>query len=225
MPANRAKYGFRFFRGIDGSLNMPAPEEMIVATSQSFDVSGGAANVYLRPGDPVIKLSTGGVNLCNGTENSQTAVGPYGIVVGIKSYWDGTVMKPSNRLPSDIAWGTNLDRQSKVYVIPFNAAIWEIDVDDSSTATTEAAYQAFIGENADYQLKGASGESYAAPRLDISTHATTNTPTCRIVGVSPSMENRYFDGDYVKLLVRANLAQVPHFGSVAQPTQNSATGV
>ena len=226
MADNRAQYGFRWYRALNGGKAMPAPEKMIVATGTSFDVSGGASNVELRVGDPVIKLSTGGVTLCNGAENGATVVGPYGIVVGVGPYWDGSKMVWKKSLPSDISWGTNLARQSTVHVVPVTAGIWEIDCDDATSATTEAAYQAFIGENADFVLAGASGATYATPRLDISTHATTGSLVWRIVGVSPTAMNQDFSGNYVKLLVRANLAQDPAYAlSAAAATANATTGV
>lgn len=202
---------------------MPTPERRIVATAESFDVSSGPSNVALGPGDPVKLLSTGGVTLCEGNET--TAIAPYGIVVAVGKYWDGTKMVQGSTLPSDTSWGTILDRQSTVYVIPFVAGIWEIDCDDATTATTEAAYQALINENADYKLSGASGETRAKPRLDISTHATTNSLTCRIFGISGTMYNQDFTGNYVKVLVRANLAMHPAYASVAAPTLNQSTGV
>lgn len=226
MADNRTQYGFRWAKALNGGKAMPSPEKMIVATSESFDVSGGASNVELRVGDPVIKLATGGVTLCNGAENGATVVGAYGIVVGVGPYWDGSKMVWKRSLPSDVAWGTNLARQSTVYVVPITAGIWEIDCDDATTATTEAAYQALIGQNANFTLAGASGAAYATPRLDISTAATTATLTMRIVGISLTVMNQDFSGNYVKLLVRANLAQHPDYSlSAASSTANATTGV
>lgn len=224
MADNPQRYGFRWVRSLHGGRN-PVVERMIVATSQSFDVNGGASNVNLGPGDPVRKLSTGGVGLCDGAEGAAGALAPYGVVMSVGPYWNGTEMIATGLLPSDTAWGTNLARQSVVYVCPFDSAVWEIDVDDITTAATKAAYQAFIGENADYRLNGASGETRAYPRLDISSHATTNSLVCRIVGISETLNNQDFAEDYVKLLIRANLAQVPTHGSVAAPTTNDSTGV
>lgn len=223
MADNRKQYGFRWYRGLNGSKEMPAPERMIVATAASFDITGGASNVELGPGDVVRKLSTGGVGLCAGAET--TVVEPYGVVVGVGPYWDGSKMVWKKTLPSDIAWGTNLERQSTVWVVPLAAGIWEVDCDDAVTATTKAAYQAFIGENCDFRHDTTSTNTRPTPRLDISTHNTTNTLTMRIVDVSDTAMNQDFSGNYVKLLVRANLIQDPAYGSFAQPTQNNATGV
>lgn len=212
MADNRQEYGFRWSVAANGGRPMPAPMEMIVPTLTSFDVNGGASNVALGPGDPVILLSTGGVDLCDGAEGAGGALAPYGIVVGVGPYWDGTKMVRGSTLPSDTAYGTILERQSKVYVVPIQAGIWELDCDDATTATTEAAYQAFIGENVNYIFDTTSTNTRATPRIDISTHNTTNTLVLNIVGISPTKNNQDFSGNYVKLLVRANVVQLVSAG-------------
>lgn len=211
MADNRQEYGFRWSVAANGRP-LPNPFEMIVPSATSFDVNGGASNVALGPGDPVILLSTGGVDLCDGAEGAGGALAPYGIVVGVGPYWDGTKMARGTTLPSDTTYGSVLERQSKVLVVPFDAGIWEIDCDDASTATTLAAYQAFIGENANYRFDTTSGNTRAYPRLDISTHADTSTLVCNIVGISPTLNNQDFSGNYVKLLVRANVVQLKSAG-------------
>jgi hypothetical protein len=205
---NRQGYGFRY-AGARWGRDI-APIECIVATSEVFSVTGGTANVLLGPGDPVIKLATGGVTLCPGAET--TAQTPFGVVMAVLPYWDAAsgFMKPAECLPSAVAWGTNLERQSKVLVQPFETAYWEIDCDDAVSATTEAAYQAFIGENTEYRLNGgivptANPQNRAHPRLDISAHATTNTFNLRIVRVSHTKDNVDFTGNYVKMIVELNL--------------------
>jgi len=65
MADNRQDYGLRWFAG---QGRMPLPERHIVATSESFDINGGASNVGLGPGDVVIRKSTGGVDLCDGLQ-------------------------------------------------------------------------------------------------------------------------------------------------------------
>ncbi len=208
MADNIRKYGFRWWSGNP----YPAPNPIVctVATAESFDVSGGASNVSLRKGDPVTDLATGGVTLCAGFEAAGTGVRVFGIVDSVLPYWDAAqnLMVPGNALPSDIAW-TGLERQSKLLVIPAEAGIWEVDVDDAVTATTEAAYQAFVNANCDHSLAGASG-TFVNPRLDISQVVTT-TAQWRIVGVSPSADNRDFSGANVKLLVRVNEGASPTF--------------
>ena len=221
MTDNVSRYGFRY-QGLTAGPGMSKPIMKVVATSESFDVSGGLQNAALRAGDVVTLLSTGGVTLCGGTENSQTPVNPYGVVVGVMPYYDSTIgasgaMRPSKSLPSDIAWGTNLARQSKLIIQPFLPGhVFEVDADDNTTATTEAAYQALIGENVSMINTAAASASppYAAPKIDISTHATTATLCFTIVGISPTLDNVDFSGANVKLLVEANIAQTGAYGLI-----------
>lgn len=217
MTDNVSKYGFRLVQNASAHVN---PIMKIVATAESFDVSGGLQNAALGAGDVVKLLSTGGVTLAAGNET--TPDNPYGVIVGVLPYYDSSIglagaMRPSNVLPSDIAWGTNLSRQSKLIVVPFMPGqLWEVDVDDSSTATTEAAYQAFIGENVSMINTAAANTvpPRVAPKIDISTHATTATLCFTIAGISPTMENVDFSGANVKLLITPNIAQDGAYGLI-----------
>lgn len=215
MADNSVQYGFKWSVAYNGKP-CPSPIEMFVDTAESFDVSGGGANCDIGAGDLVRIKSTGGLEQADGTE--ATAQAAFGVVVGVSSrgYWDGSVMKPSSTLPSDVAWGTLLERQSRLLVVPVDAGVWECIVDEATTATTEAAYQAFVGENVDHVLTGATANGRLTPKLDISTHATTSTLIWRIVGISPTAANQDFSGANVRLLVRPNVAQLPW---------SSATGV
>jgi hypothetical protein len=210
MADNRLGYGFRWSVGANGGRPEPSPIEMIVASAESFDVNGGAANVGLGAGDPVKLLSTGTVTLCDGSEGAGGALKPWGIVVGVGPYYDAAkgVMTYGNVLPSDTTWGTVQARRSTVLVVPVQAGIWEVDCDDTSIGTTEASYVAAAGLNVDHILCGASGETRAKPRLDASSAAAaTATLIWQILGISKTQHNTDFSGSYVKLLVRCNNPQ------------------
>lgn len=223
MADNRIAYGFRPY-GLNLGNGTLKPKKEIVATLESFDVTGGLQNAALRAGDVVTRLATGGVTLCAGNET--TPVIPYGVVVGVNPYFDSTIgqtgaMRPSRSLPSDIAWGTNLARQSSLVVVPFQPSqIWEVDADDIVTATTLAAYQAFIGENVSMinTAPASTVPPFAAPKIDISTHATTASLFFRIEGVSDTLDNVDFSGANVKLLVSCNMF-VSVTPSAASPTR------
>jgi len=205
MADNAVRYGFRFVKSRYGSGNASV-QEAWTATSASFDVNGGAANVYLGEGDPILQVSDGSVTLAIGSEGTDSTT-LLGICCGIKHYYDtakGVMTAAGPGIPSDLAWGTNLARQSRLYFTPVEAAIWAIQVDDIVTATTEAAYQAFIGENCRFINTGASGDTRARPKLDISTHATTNSFPWKIVGVSQAAGNQDYAGANVELYVISN---------------------
>jgi len=205
MADNAVRYGFRFVKSRYGGGNPPV-EEAWVATAASFDVNGGAANVVLGEGDPLVQLSDGSVTLAVGSETTDSTT-ILGICVGIKQYYDtvrGVMTAMGPGVPSDLAWGTNLARQTRIYYVPIEAAIWACQVDDATTFTTEATYQAAIGENVRMVLTGASGENRAKPKLDISTHATTNTFPFKIVDLSHTAQNQDYSGANVELYVISN---------------------
>lgn len=218
---NISRYGFRWAQHWPGQGSMPQTVARIVASAASFDPSGGTANCKLGPGDVVNEVDDGTVFFCQGTENGQTPRLAWGVVVGVKQYWDvtigqhGALRVSPNYLPSDITWGTNLSRASIVLCIPITAGVWEVDVDENTTATTRAAYLDMVGENVDL-INTNSPSDRLNPKLDISSNATSNALAFRIVGISPIVENQDFSGTGVKLLVRANLASDP---------AHSATGV
>jgi hypothetical protein len=212
MADNVQKYGIRWAKGYNGGRDVPQPVECFVASGQAFNINGGSSGINLSIGDPVTRLASGAVTLCDGSEGASGGVAIYGIVVGIQPYYDSTIgnsgaLRPSNVLPSSIAYGTNLERQSKVLVVPVGNDVFEVDCDDAVTATTEAAYQALIGNNADHALTTATSTK-AYPRLDISS-AGTATAQWRIVGISKTADNQDFSGNYVKLLVICNEPQDP----------------
>jgi hypothetical protein len=168
-------------------------------------VNSGASNCVLGIGDPIFQQSDGSVTLCLGNETTDSST-VLGIVCGFE-YYDSTVgamTKKGPGIPSDLAWGTNLARQSRVLYVPVHTAVWAIQVDDATTATTEAAYQAFIGENCEHILTGASGETRVKPKLDISQHATTNTFLWKIIGLSQTAQNQDYSGANVELYVISN---------------------
>ncbi len=198
MATNNASlYGFRWQRSRFGLSEIT--ERMYVASGYQASPSG--VSVDLRPGDPVIKVSDGTVAL------AAAGNATYGIIAGIGQYFDGSVMRPGGAsLPGGTTWGSVQERVSVVHVVPVAGHVFEIDCDDNTTATTEATYRSYIGENADITINQVSGSTLASPLLDISTHATTNTLVWRIVDLALG-GNLDFAGTRVKLLVTCNLVQ------------------
>jgi hypothetical protein len=205
MADNQRRYGLRWNFAANGKAH-PQPIECFVDTLESFDVSGGgAANCFLRAGDVVRRKGTGGMEQADGAE--ATAEAAYGVVVGIGPYWDGTRMWPAKELPSDVSYGTLLERQSKLLVVPVDAGIWEVDA--NATLTDEAAWQATVGANCSLILTGTTGEKYLDPMLATSSIATTNTLLWRIHSISKTRANHDFTGLYVKVNIEPNIAQRP----------------
>jgi hypothetical protein len=205
---NTREYGFRWVKGEFGQVSPPIQR---LRLASAYQPAAGGTSVDLHPGDPVQVLSTGVAGICVGSEGAQSII--YGICAGFSPEYDGSVMQPRNKHTGGSgAYSTNLERQNFVFVIPVVGQVFEIDADDASTATTEAAYYAFIGENADMVLTADTtnaNDPKATPQLDISTHNTTNTLQWRIVDLAPRVNTDY-SGNYVKLRVVCNkLQQVP----------------
>lgn len=221
MANNTHVYGFRWANAFN-SVSHPKPFEMAVASAANFTVSGDATNLNLNVGDPVKVNTDGTVSLCGGNENGQTSQPGWGVVVGMggQGFFNGTRMVRSPFLASGVTYGTNVDRQSKVLVVPFSAGTWEIDVDDNVTATTYLGYQAFIGENCDHRLAPNTigfldAQLAANPVLNIASHAAaTTTLSMRIVGVSQNLANQDFSGTFVKMLVAINKGAEPFYTNV-----------
>lgn len=196
MADNRAKYGMRYYRSRSGSGD-PAPERRFLASG--YGGQPGSANCDVQVGDPMQLVSDG--SLAFATAGS--AGGISHVVVGIEKYWDGTRMRSGDRVPYQLgAYSTNLDRQTTILCVRVEDAIWEMDCNDNTTATTLTAYQAFINENADLVYSASAPNAF--PRINISTHATTATLQLRIQGISETAFNQDFSGNYVKLLVTVN---------------------
>jgi hypothetical protein len=192
--ANRSWGGFRY----RGNLTAPGAVEPRI---EIVPVATGYATA-LYYGDPV-KLATDGT-----LQAAAAGDRLFGVFVGAEQYWDGTVKRKGLSIPAGVAWGTNVDRQTKARVIKATPGIyWELDADDGVTATTQAAHEAFIGENCEWVAGAATGE-YSGAALDISTHATTATLSLRIVDI-PNRDQQDFASSRVKYYVEINLANYP----------------
>lgn len=205
---NKGYGGFKWVRSHFG-YSPPSTVACRVASAYSGAINGGST-IDINIGDPVRWVSTGTVAHAAGNEaagnNGQDI---YGVVVGVMPYYDGTRMVPGFRLPAATTYGSVLERQSFVLVYPVAGQIFEIDVDDIVTATTEAGYIDLIGNNADHRLTTGS-EPKTNCLLDIST-AGTATAQWRIVDIAKTRANQDFSGAYVKLWVTCNETQIAPF--------------
>jgi hypothetical protein len=200
----RSYAGFKWIRSLTGATP-PSAIPCRVASGYSGSINGGST-IDINIGDPVRFVSTGTVAHAAGNEGASGGEDIYGIVVNVLPYWDGQRKVFGNRLPAGTAYGSLLERQSMVEVYPAYGHVWEIDVDENTTATTESGYYAFIGENCDHRFTTGS-EPKTNCLLDISTHGTA-TAQWRIVNISGNVGNQDFSAVGVKLLVTCNEAQM-----------------
>lgn len=217
MADNQAFYGFRWALGYN-TKPQPQPIEMMVASGQNFNISGSAVNFDLNVGDLVTILATGGITVAGGNENAQPSTAVYGVVVGFGSqgYYNSAVgrMQRALKLPSGVVYGTNVERQSKVLVVPASAGYWEADCDGvgGAVASTLLGYQAFVGENIDHQNVANATTLQLNPKLNIASHAAPFTAGAwRIMQVSQNFSNQDFSGANVKLIVGVNKGQEPFY--------------
>lgn len=189
MP-NRALGGFKY----RGNREAPTAVEPRI---EIYPVASAYATV-LYWGDPV-KLAADGT-----LQAAAPGDRVIGVFVGAERYWTGTEIKKGTSLPVS-TWGTNLERQSLARVIRAKGNIFEVDCDDGVTATTQAGYEAFINENCEWAT-GTAIDQYSGAVLDISTHATTGTLSCRIVEV-PNKTQQDFAASRVKVYIEFNLTQ------------------
>lgn len=218
MPDNQHYYGLRWVKSISGACQ-PKPIRCQIATGYRPTLTVSTTDYYvdLNVGDPVRLLDGGFIQIFEGAESDAqdpVIAANYGVVVGFEFLWDAAKAKmdPVLKYPSTgIAWGTNLERASRVLVVPTKDAIFEVGCDDKVTADTLAEYRALIGDNVAHIFDYVSG-GWANPLLDISTHdATDATLPWRIWDVSDTRNNENYAGDYVKMLVTTNIGQFPEF--------------
>jgi hypothetical protein len=200
MADNLHIYGFRPYAPKIGAFT--APVRMTVASAQD-DVDSSANSVHIWPGDPLKTLTTGGVKVALTTEAVSY------VCCGIEPYYDAStgVMKHGKYYPNQTTWGTVEARRGYVLCYRADAYIWEIDCDDATTATTKAAYVALINGNCEFTTPGNTTMVSVDPYLDISDLSGDPTDVdagLRCVGISETIHNRDFSGNYVKLLVEFN---------------------
>jgi len=201
------QYGFVPF-GIGAGDEGPTPIEYEVATAASFDINGGASNVAIRKGDPLTLLNTGTVTLCDGSEGASGGVKLFGICAGIVRYWDAVQgrMTTTNALPSDVSWGTNHAKASRVLVWPVDVyKYWTVLTDASMTDYAGATL--LIGTFMDHVLTGATDNGAATPLLDVGTTGTSNGQW-RLTALSGSLNNQDYASAYIRCVVTPNSAEV-----------------
>lgn len=189
--ANRRIGGFKWrFNRLTPTATEPPIDILPVASGYS---------TALYDGDPVKKLSDGTIAAAAPGDTM------YGVFAGAERYYDGSVIRRGGSLPASTTYGSLLERQSLARVIPFAGQIFELDANDGTTATTQSAHQALIGENCEWAT-GTNVNDQSGAVLNISTHATTNTLSLRLYNLA-TYPDQDFASAGVKYLVYCNLVQ------------------
>jgi len=200
--ANRLYSGARW----KGSFVAPACVTPPIEILPIADNYGTA--IYI--GDFVKLASTGYIQAASAGDTI------YGVFAGCDQYFDGTAIRKGGKYPASQVYGTNFERQTKARIIPAFGQIFELDTDDTAASyDSYAEFLAFIGENCEW-IAGTAIDDTSGTLLDISTHATTNTLSLHLRGISNAVDHD-FAAKGVKLLCTVNLLQ--------QPTAGSTTGI
>lgn len=193
------------FKPLHGSTTR-APVRGRIADDYDGDLGG--ANKDVAVGDPVRLVNTGTFAIAAAGETV------WGVVVGIEPHYDSTLgaMKYSNNLPNQTSYDTNLERESRILVLPVQGGQrFAIQTDEvSSTYDTYSEMLAFIGEHCDH-IFVASQMPTGHCFLDISTHATASGQW-EIVDI-PDPDLQDFAAAYVTLHVVINEGQVAPFST------------
>lgn len=199
MAVNRYVYGFRPWKPL---TNLASHDHKVVTAYQATVTT----DVDFGVGDVVQWVSDGTVSLAVGSEGTQDDI--YGVITNVVQYYDSTndELRRGEVIPGGTTYTLHA-RASVVSIVPASSIWWEVMVDDKTSATTRAAYELLIGTNADHV--NVALNTRANPQIDVSTANTTETLQWRIMGVSPTEENRDFAEENVKLLVMGNRVNEP----------------
>jgi hypothetical protein len=162
MADNVYQYGFKWCSTLAAGDERPATIPCRVATAY-------APTTYttcdLRPGDPVILLSTGYVRLAAAGDPV------YGVIDGIGQYYDGTRVVKKQSLPYGTTYTAGDAQESIVHVIKAEGQVFEVCCDEtlsSPNTATRAGAIAMVGGNCDHTFANYSGR-YLNTALDQST--------------------------------------------------------
>lgn len=190
--ANPHRYGFRFLKNRWGG-DTPEVYTGFFASGYTPNVTG-ATTCNVNIGDPVRRMDSGAFQLTEPGElddddaNERT----FGIVCGFPQVLINGGVRPNAYYPTGTVYGTNLDAQTLVQVIPVEAAVWEIDTaTTSSSFDTKAEFQAVIGAVCSFsytQINTTTSNPKANPMAVLSFGESTIVRQLRVVGLGRGFE-------------------------------------
>ncbi len=185
--ANPHRYGFRFLKNRWGG-DTPEIHTGFFASGYTPNVTG-ATTCNVNVGDPVRRMNSGAFQLTEPGElddddaNERT----YGIVVGFPQVLISGGVRPNGFYPTATVYGSNLNAQTLVQVIPVEGCVWEIDTaTTSSSFDTKAEFQAIIGGVCTFsytQINSTTSNPKANPMAVLSFGESTETRQLQVVGL------------------------------------------
>ena len=202
--ANASKYGFKWVGSLTGAQRPPILVHPVASGVDFQDDS--AVSCDLKAGDPV-SLANGFITVCAGG-----SANVYGVVASIPQVKAGVEeqARPFDRVPNQVAYGTDLTKQTLVGVIPAAGQIFAVRA--NSAVADKSAALAKVGENADHVLDATTdskGNSQLTPKLVIGSSGT-GTAQWRVVDIDKSQDSVDFDATDLGYRVTVNeTAQAP----------------
>jgi hypothetical protein len=189
--ANPHTYGFRLRKNRWGG-DVPEIETGFLASG--YQPNNGAVDCNLNIGDPVQRLDSGAFQLVPAGSGDTDAANErvYGIVAGFPQVLINGAVRPNAFYPGATAYGSNLQNQTLVSVIPVEGCVWELDTaTTSSSFDTKAEFQAVIGAVARivYSALGTGTANVKAnPLLELSFAESTAVRQLRVVALGSRFE-------------------------------------
>ena len=190
--ANPHRYGFRFLKNRWGG-DTPEIYTGFFASGYQPNVTG-ATTCNVNIGDPVRRMNSGAFQLVEPGElddddaNERT----FGIVAGFPQVLINGAVRPNAYYPTLTVYGTNLNAQTLVQVIPVEGCVWEIDTaTTSSSFDTKAEFQAIIGGVCTFsytQINTTTSNPKANPMAVLSFGESTETRQLQVVGLGRGSE-------------------------------------
>ncbi len=185
--ANPHRYGFRFLKNRWGG-DTPELYTGFFANAYTPNVTG-ATTCNVNAGDPVRMMNSGAFQLTEPGElddddaNERT----FGIVVGFPQVLISGGVRPNAFYPTGTVYGTNLNAQTLVQVIPVEGCVFEIDTATTSASfDTKAEFQAIINSVCSFsytQINTTTNNPKANPMAALSFAESTETRQLRVVGL------------------------------------------
>ncbi len=190
--ANPHRYGFRFLKNRWGG-DTPEVYTGFFASGYTPNVTG-ATTCNVNIGDPVRRMNSGAFQLVEPGElddddaNERT----FGIVCGFPQVLINGAVRPNAFYPTGTVYGSNLNAQTQVQVIPVEGCVWEIDTATTSTSfDTKAEFQAVIGAVCTFsytQINTTTNNPKANPMAVLSFGESTETRQLQVVGLGRGFE-------------------------------------
>jgi hypothetical protein len=214
MANTNGSFGLRPLNKMGGGANSTG-----ISTYSKYEIANGNTD-KLYHGEPVIPLSTGYIGAPGAAAGG--TVSALGVFQGCE-YVSSTTGKPtwSNYWPGS---GADSNHPVKAFVNDDPSQLYVVATDASWTNKATARASVFLNASTSTGITGTDATGLSLGRLAISTLATTNSLTLRVMGWVEDPLNEDFAAAGIGAIVRLNNSFNAPTGSIAAGTV-STTGV